>query len=75
SYLWEIEANRVPHPSADKLGQLARVLGTTVDGLLGQKTDVGDGTAPEDLAFFRKFTSLHEDDKAKFRRMIDIWDD
>lgn len=75
SYVWELENKAPPRPSAEKLARIAEVLGTTVDALIGTRISSADELSPEDKIFFRKYTGLPDADKAKVRRMIDLWDD
>ncbi|WLQ14324.1 helix-turn-helix transcriptional regulator [Hahella aquimaris] len=72
SYLWNLEHQESIKPSADKVEKIATALHVTPDFLL----DKSDATPDQDVldaAFFRKFRSLPEADKRKFRRIIDVW--
>ena len=74
SYIWELENKNPPRPSAEKLAGIAAALDTTVDALIG--TDPPDASlSPEDRVFFRKYRRLDEDEKRRFRKMIDLWGD
>ena len=75
SYIWELENKAPPRPSAEKLAAIASALGTTIDALIGTPINKKDDLTTEDKVFFRKFTALDPKDRARFRRMIDVWDD
>ncbi len=74
SYIWELENKDPPRPSADKVAQIASVLGVTSDYLLDrtQKTNVAEAT---DQAFFRRYRKMEPATKEKIRRMVDLWKD
>ncbi len=72
SYMWEIENKDVARPSAEKLHQIAAVLGTTAEYLLSaDKVTEAEAT---DLAFFRKYQSMRPRGKAQLREMLKILD-
>ncbi|MBF0589169.1 MAG: helix-turn-helix domain-containing protein [Magnetococcales bacterium] len=75
SYIWTLENQTPPRPSADKIQRIAAILGVTSEYLM----DEGGATSPEeevlDKAFFRKFQQMDSSAKKKIRRMIDLWDD
>jgi transcriptional regulator with XRE-family HTH domain len=72
SYIWELENKQPPRPSAEKMGQIARVLGVTPEYLVDAGTELADAT---DEAFYRKYRRLDPTTKERFRRMIEVWDD
>lgn len=74
-YIWELENNDPPRPSADKLSAIASALDTTVDVLIGTPINTQDDLSPEDKVFFRKFVSLDPDKQDTVRKMLDLWDD
>ena len=75
SYLWELEnprpGKKVVRPSAEKLAQIAKVLGVTSDYLMDDTAEVDDAVVKE--AFFRKFSQLDAKDKERIEEMIDLW--
>ena len=76
SYIWELENKAPPRPSAEKLGRVAEVLGTTIDALIGSHSASLESMAPEDKAFFRKYVAKSDAERAKLRRMLEaFWDD
>lgn len=70
SYLWELE-NRDRRPSAEKLGDIARVLSVTTEYLLDDKAEFDDKQLAE--TFFRKFNRLEDQDKEKIVQMMELW--
>lgn len=71
SYLWELENRETRKPSAEKLAQIAEVLGITTDYLLDEKAEMDDTQIKE--AFFRKFNRLEDGDKKRIQEMIEAW--
>lgn len=69
SYIWELENKNPPRPSADKIAKIARVFNVTTDYLLGSDENIENA---EDMAFFRKYSSLSSDVKERIRKMTDI---
>ncbi|MBF0629268.1 MAG: helix-turn-helix transcriptional regulator [Magnetococcales bacterium] len=72
SYLWELEQNRIPRPSAEKLQRIAAALDVTASFLVdNDKNDPGEDSL--DQAFFRKYRKLSPETKQKMRDLIDVW--
>ncbi len=74
-YIWELENNNPPRPSAEKLAAIALALDTTVDVLIGTPINTEDDLSPENKVFFRKFVGLDQDKQKTMRKMLDLWDD
>lgn len=74
SYIWELENRTTAKPSAEKLSNIAAALKTTLENLMGIEIEE-DKLDPEDRIFFRKYTSLDQKSKEKFRRMVEVWED
>ena len=75
SYVWDLENNRLPKPSADKLTKIAEALGVTTDYLSGADKASSPEKALEnaqDANFFRKYRNLDDETKAKIRQILDI---
>jgi transcriptional regulator with XRE-family HTH domain len=72
SYVWELENREVPHLSVKVLVDLAKALGVTTLDLMGEPPPVQ--ASPEDLQFFRKYTSMDRADKDRLRKMVDLFD-
>ncbi len=71
SYVWELENRPERRPSAEKLTEIARVLGVTAEYLLDEKASFDDAQLKE--VFFRKFNRLEDGDKDRIMDMIDSW--
>lgn len=71
SYLWELENRDERKPSAEKLIDIARVLGVTTEYLLDENAELDDAQLKE--VFFRKFNRLDADEKRKIEDIIDLW--
>jgi transcriptional regulator with XRE-family HTH domain len=74
SYIWELENNNPPRPSAEKLAKIADKLGTTLEFLL----DKDQGVTEEDAAdarFYRHYQKMDPATKAKIRQMVKLWGD
>ncbi len=69
SYIWQLENDNPPRPSADKIAKIAIVLGVTPDYLITESVPVADAT---DTAFFRKYQTMDPATKEKIRRMMDL---
>ncbi len=76
SYIWDLENERLPKPSADKLTRIAEALGVTTDYLTGADKAPSHESAllmnSQDAAFFRKYRNLDDETKAKIRQILDI---
>jgi transcriptional regulator with XRE-family HTH domain len=72
SYLWELEKDRIPAPSATKLQAIASVLDVTTSYLLGSDLKETEDVAI-DKAFYRKYKKLPPDTKKKMRELINVW--
>lgn len=70
SYIWELENKNPPRPSAEKLAVIAKVMGVTVDYILG--TDDQTKADAEDMAFFREYTELPDETRGQLRDMAKI---
>ncbi|KML07903.1 MULTISPECIES: helix-turn-helix domain-containing protein [Burkholderia] len=72
SYLWELENRESQRPSAEKLTQLADVLGVSASYFIEE-----DVRAPEerhkDEAFYRNYQKLDSDSKEQLRRILETF--
>lgn len=74
SYLWELENRDKPNPSADKVAKIAAALEVTPQYLMDVGVESPD-EAVKDEAFFRKYQQLKDTDKARLRKLIDVFND
>ena len=73
SYIWALENQNPPRPSAEKIQKIAEVLGVTGEFLLDQEQETPD-RGDMDMAFFRKYQKMPDDTKRKIQQLIDVWD-
>lgn len=69
SYIWELENKNPPRPSAEKLAEIAKVLGVTADYLIG--SDEQNRDQAEDIAFFRQYSGLPDETRKVLRDMAE----
>lgn len=68
SYVWELENKPTIRPSAEKVYQLAVVLETTVEDLMGKPVDTVEA---QDQVFFREYQGLKPDTKKQLKSIMD----
>ncbi len=73
SYIWELENKDPPRPSAEKIAKIAAALDVTGDYLMG--VDDGNLQAAEDKAFFRKYSQMSPEARARLRRLAKALDE
>ncbi|MGC1956007.1 MAG: helix-turn-helix transcriptional regulator [Gammaproteobacteria bacterium] len=74
SYLWELENQDAPRPSAKKMAKIAEVLGVTAEFLLNE-TKTSPDEAVIDEAFYRKYKRMPKETKRRLRQILDAWED
>lgn len=67
SYLWELEKG-TKNPSAEKLSELAKYFGVTLDYLMNEEDNQSIGTAQR---IFTRVNNLSEDDQKKIETIIE----
>ena len=76
AYVWELEMREVVRPTAKRLNAIGKLLGVKVEDLLGEPigeaplpsgADVTFYAAPKDVAFFREYAGMSEDEKKRYR--------
>lgn len=73
SSVWELENKDKTRPSADRINEVAKVLGVTPEFLMND--DVADpSVAVADEAFFRKYQSLDAGTKQQLQDILDVLD-
>lgn len=77
SYIWELENRVVKRPSAEKLTDIAKILGVTSEYLLDNEANTDfDKNAAVDQAFFRKYKKLPDKIREKIRKSLELfWED
>lgn len=69
AYIWELEKKDGQRPSAERVYALAKVLGVTMEDLMGKSIP---DAPPEDLCFFRDYILLPAEEKDLFIRMMNV---
>ncbi|MFT7088140.1 MAG: transcriptional regulator with XRE-family HTH domain [Rickettsiales bacterium] len=69
AYVWELENKSNARPSADKLLKIADALQVSPDYLINNDLSEQDDES-EDIAFFRKFKKLSDNDKQILKSFI-----
>jgi transcriptional regulator with XRE-family HTH domain len=73
SSVWELENKERTRPSADRIHDIARVLGVTPEFLMNDEAT--EATVSElDTAFFRRFQSLDSSTKKQLKDILDVLD-
>ena len=74
SYIWELENNDVPRPSADKLSKIATQLDVTMEYLIDPEEKITEADAADEM-FYRKYRKMDADVKKKIRKIVEVWED
>ena len=70
AYIWELEMRAGQRPSAERLNAIAKLLGVTVQDLLGEPIGEVDNPTPVDVAFFREYAGMSEEEKDRDRQAM-----
>lgn len=70
AYIWELEMRPGQRPSAERLNAIAKLLGVTVQDLLGEPIGEVDNPTPVDVAFFREYAGMSEEEKDRYRQAM-----
>jgi len=73
SYVWELENRDPPRPSAEKLQKIAAALDVTVEYLLDSELPDAPSEDIMDKAFYRNYSKLDKDTKARVREIVRVW--
>lgn len=72
AYIWELEMKEGQRPSAERVQALAKVLGVTMEDIMGEPMSAAPKASPEDVAFFRAYAGMREDEKARVRQALKL---
>ena len=72
AYIWELEMKDGQRPSAERVQALARVLGVTMEDIMGEPIEQGPQASPEDVAFFREYAGMTDEEKDRYRQALKI---
>ena len=72
AYIWELEMKDGQRPSAVRIQALAKVLGVAVVDVMGGPVDQVPQASPEDVAFFREYAGMTDEEKDRYRQALKI---
>lgn len=72
AYIWELEMKDGQRPSAERVQALARVLGVTMEDIMGEPIKQVPEASPEDVAFFREYAGMTEEEKKHYQAVLKI---
>lgn len=72
AYIWELEMREGQRPTAERLNAIAKTLGVTIQDLLGEPIVEGQTPSPTDVAFFRQYAGMSEEEKERYRQAMKL---
>lgn len=72
AYIWELEMKEGQRPSAERVHALAKVLGVTMEDVMGVPMQQAPDASPEDVIFFREYGGMTDEEKDRYRRALKI---
>lgn len=72
AYIWELEMKEGLRPSAERVHALAKVLGVTMEDLMGDTVEQAPQASPEDVQFFREYVGMNEAEKQRFQQALKL---
>ena len=72
AYIWELEMKDGQRPSAERVQALARVLGVTMEDIMGEPIQKVPEASLEDVAFFREYAGMTDEEKDRYRQALKI---
>ncbi len=72
AYIWELEMKEGQRPSAERVHALAKVLGVTMEDLMGEGMAKVPEASPEDVVFFREYAGMSEEEKQRYRDALKL---
>ncbi len=70
AYIWELEMKEGQRPSAERVQLLAKALGVTMGDIMGEPIEEVPQASPEDVAFFRKYAGMSEEEKKDYQEVL-----
>jgi transcriptional regulator with XRE-family HTH domain len=70
AYIWELEMKDGQRPTAERIQKIAQVLGVTMEDVMGTPMQQAPEASPEDVAFFREYAGMTEEEKDRYRQML-----
>jgi transcriptional regulator with XRE-family HTH domain len=72
AYIWELEMKEGQRPSAERVHALAKVLGVTMEDLMGGGVKQVPQASPEDVQFFREYVGMSEEEKHRYQQALKL---
>ena len=72
AYIWELEMKDGQRPSAERVRALAKELGVTMEDIMGEPLQDVPDASPEDVAFFREYAGMSDEEKDRYRQALQI---
>jgi transcriptional regulator with XRE-family HTH domain len=72
AYVWELEMREGQRPTAERLNAIGKLLGVTVEDLLGEPIGSVTEASGADVAFFREYAGMGEEEKKRYREAMKL---
>ena len=72
AYIWELEMKDGQRPSAERIQAIAKVLGVTMEDVMGEPIAQVPQASPEDVSFFREYAGMTGEEKDRYRQALKI---
>lgn len=72
AYIWELEMKDGQRPTAERIQKIAQVLGVTMEDVMGTPMQQVPEASPEDVAFFREYAGMTDEEKDRYRQALKI---
>ena len=72
AYIWELEMKDGQRPSAERIQAIAKVLGVTMEDVMGEPMAQVPQASPEDVSFFREYAGMTDEEKDRYRQALKI---
>ena len=73
AYIWELEMKGgQQRPSAERIQAIAKVLGVTMEDVMGVPMQQAPDASPEDVIFFREYGGMTDEEKDRYRQALKI---
>lgn len=70
AYIWELEMREGQRPSAERVRAIAKLLGVTMEDVMGDADAHVPQASPEDVQFFRDYVGMTEEEKDRYRQAL-----
>lgn len=70
AYIWELEMKDGQRPTAERVQALAKVLGVTMEDIMGEPIQKVPEASLEDVAFFREYAGMSEEEKKHYQDVL-----